>query len=147
MKLSQKGEYGLLALLELAGQYGTGPVQSAAIAAAREIPAQYLQQILLSLRRAGLVRSGRGPRGGHVLARPPQQVTLLDAVRALEGATAPAACAVRESAPGCPQRGHCVLAGVWRQVDEATQDVLGAVTLAELARRERECDATPMYYI
>lgn len=147
MKLSQKGEYGLLALLELARRHGEGPVQSLAIAAARGIPAQYLQQILLSLRRAGLVHSERGPRGGHTLARPAEEITLREAVEALEGPTSPAACTGPGAEPGCPQLERCVLADVWRQVDEATQAILDAVTLADLARREQARDAAPMYYI
>ncbi len=147
MRLSQKGEYGLLALLELAGQHGRGPLQSAAIAAARGIPAQYLQQILLGLSRSGLVRSERGPRGGHILARLPEEITLRQAVEALEGPIAAAGCRGPGAQPGCPQLDRCVLAPVWRQVDEATQAVLDSVTLAGLARQEREQGAVPMYYI
>lgn len=147
MRLSQKGEYGLHALLELAGRHGQGPVQSGTIAEERDIPAQYLQQILLSLRRAGLLRSERGPRGGHELARPPEEITLLAAVEALEGSTSPASCTDPGSAGACPEQDRCVLAGIWREVDAATRTVLGRVTLAELARREAECNAAPMYYI
>jgi len=147
MKRAQKSEYGLLALLELAREYGRGPLQSAAIAQRRGIPAQYLQQILLSLRQAGLVSSERGPRGGHELARPPAEITLLDAIEALEGSTAAMECTRPGPTPGCPQRGRCVLVDVWRRVDEATQGVLRAVTLADLARQEEERDAAPMYYI
>ncbi len=147
MKLSQKGEYGLLALLELARGYGQGPLQAGAIARRREIPAQYLPQILLSLRRAGLIRSERGPRGGHELARPPERLTLLEAVEALEGSTSPAPCTHPAVTPACPQRARCVLPEVWRRVDEAARGVLGSVTLAELARREQECESAPMYYI
>ncbi len=147
MKLSQKGEYGLHALLELARRYGQGTVQAAAIAAQRGIPPQYLQQILLALRRAGLVRSERGPHGGHELARPPEGITLLEAVEALEGSTFPAPCADPDSPPTCPERDRCVFLGIWRQVDAATRDVLGGVTLADLARQEEVYDSAPMYHI
>ncbi len=147
MKRAQKSEYGLLALLELAGAYGQGPLQSGAIAARRGIPAQYLQQILLSLRQAGLITSGRGPRGGHELARPPEEITLLEAIEALEGTTATISCTRPGREPGCSQREHCVLVDVWRRVDEATQGVLRAITLAELARQECERKLAPMYYI
>jgi len=147
MKRAQKSEYGLLALLELARDYGQGPLQSAVIAGRRAIPAQYLQQILIDLRHAGLISSGGGPRGGHELARPPEEITLLEAIEALEGSTAPMECIRPGVQPGCPQRGHCVLADVWRRVDEATQGILRQVTLAGLARQEEARDAAPMYYI
>jgi Rrf2 family protein len=147
MKVSQKGEYGLRALLELARRYGQGPVQASIVAEAREIPSQYLQQILLGLRRAGLIRSERGPRGGHELARVPGQVTLLEAVEALEGTTAPAPCIVPGAAPVCSQHERCVFIGVWRQVDAATRRVLAGITLGDLARQEQQIDAAPMYFI
>ena len=141
MRLSQKGEYGLHALIALARHYGQGPLQSAAIAAQREIPAQYLQQILLSLQRAGLIRSERGRRGGHELARPPAEISLLSAVQALEGPL--------DLGPSlsCKQHEYCVLRDVWQRVAEATQTILESVTLADLARQEEEHDAAPMYYI
>jgi Rrf2 family transcriptional regulator, cysteine metabolism repressor len=147
MRLSQKGEYGLHALLELARRYGQGPVQSNLIAGERGIPAQYLQQILLSLRRAGLIRSERGPHGGHELARPPAEITLLAAVEALEGSCAPAECVDPGSRPACPQHERCVLVDIWRQVDGATRTILESVTLAGLARREAELSQAPMYHI
>ncbi|HOG45774.1 MAG TPA: Rrf2 family transcriptional regulator, partial [Anaerolineae bacterium] len=83
----------------------------------------------------------------HCLARPPAEISLLEAVRVLEGTTAPAPCAEPGAVPGCRQYDRCVLAGIWRRVDEATQAVLGAVTLADLARQEREQCSAPMYYI
>jgi Rrf2 family cysteine metabolism transcriptional repressor len=147
MKLSQKGEYGLHALLELARRYGQGPVQSSAIAEERDIPPKYLQQILLGLRRAGLVHSERGPRGGHELARPPERISLLEAVEALEGSVSPATCVDAGAEPACPDRDRCVFVDVWQRVDEAVRAILGAVTLADLARRELESEAVPMYHI
>ena len=145
MKLSHKGEYGLMALLELAARYGTGPQQAGAIAAAREIPAPFLPQILLSLRQAGLVRSTRGARGGHELGRAPELITLQEAVEALEG-TGSGGCAA--GAPGaCSRQDQCALLEVWRRADAAVAAVLGQVTLADLVRRERELGAAPMYFI
>lgn len=146
MRLSHKGEYGLMALLELAARHGDGPQQAAAVAAAREIPPQYLPQILLSLRQAGLVRSTRGPRGGHELGRAPEQITLQEAVEALEG-TGSGGCAVGASGAGCGRQDQCALLEVWRRVDAAMAAVLAQVTLADLVRRERELLAAPMYFI
>lgn len=147
MRISQKGEYGLHALLELAARQGQGPVQNAVIAERRQVPASYLQQIMLSLQKAGLVRSERGPRGGHELARPPAEITLLQAVEALEGSIAPAPCVEPGAAPACEHHDRCVLAEVWRQVDDCTREILSGITLADLARREQEGNAALMYYI
>ena len=147
MKLSQKGEYGLHALLELARRYGQGSVQVSAIAEERGVPANYLQQILLGLRRTGLVHSERGPRGGHELARPPEEITMLEAVEALEGPIWPASCVDPGTEPACPERGRCVFLDVWEQVDGAVRAILAGVTLADLAGREEAYDSAPMYYI
>src|SRR3712207_5998414 len=80
-----RSDYGARAMIDLARRYGDGPVQSAEIAARESIPEAYLEQLLTSLRKAGLVRSSRGPRGGHELARPPSAITVGDVVHALEG--------------------------------------------------------------
>ncbi|MGQ9681440.1 MAG: RrF2 family transcriptional regulator [Anaerolineae bacterium] len=146
MRLSHKGEYGLMALLELATRYGAGPQQAAALAAARGIPAPYLPQILLSLRQAGLVRSTRGPRGGHELGRAPELITLQEAVEALEGIGS-SGCAGGESGAGCSRQDQCALLEVWQRADAAMAAVLAQVTLADLVRRERELRAAPMYFI
>ena len=147
MRLSQKGEYGLLALLELARRWGDRPLQASAIARQRDIPTPYLQQILADLRRAGLVASERGPRGGHALSRSPAEITLLEAVEALEGDISPAPCTGPGAGPGCPQRERCVLQEVWRRLDQSARAVLAGVTLESLARREEERDGAPMYHI
>lgn len=146
MRLSQKTDYGLHALLELARRYGQGPIQSSEIAARRQIPAQFLQQILLSLRHGGLLHSGRGPRGGHLLARRPEEITLLEAIEALEGSTSPAPCTDPQSV-ACPERERCVLRDVLEQIDAATRAILKGTTLADLVRAEEEREAAPMYYI
>src|SRR5919205_3574601 len=85
MRLSMKGDYGVRAVLDLAERYGQGPVQSEAIAKRQEISEAYLDQLLTLLRRAGLVRSVRGPRGGHELAKQADEITLMDVLTALEG--------------------------------------------------------------
>jgi Rrf2 family protein len=85
MKLSSKGRYGVRALFDIALHEGESPAQIKDIAARQEIPARFLEQIFQDLRRAGLVRSKRGPRGGYQLARPPERIRLGDVVRALDG--------------------------------------------------------------
>ena len=90
MRISSKGEYGLRALFDLAQRYGEGPIQSHDIHQRQGVDENYLNQILIVLRKAGLIESVRGPQGGHRLARPPAQITLLEALVALEGPLLPA---------------------------------------------------------
>ena len=85
MRLSSKGEYGLLALIDLAMHTAEGPVQIHQIARRQGIPKQYLGQLMLALKKAGLIHSMRGRQGGYVMARPAHAITLLDVVTALEG--------------------------------------------------------------
>src|SRR5215213_608058 len=85
MRLSMKGDYGVRAMLDLAERGGQGPIQSEAIARRQSISEAYLDQLLTLLRRAGLVRSTRGPRGGHELSRSPADITLTEVLGALEG--------------------------------------------------------------
>ncbi|MFO7169688.1 MAG: Rrf2 family transcriptional regulator, partial [Chloroflexota bacterium] len=89
MRISSKGEYGLRAMLDLAQRYGEGPVQSRDIHLRQGVDENYLNQILILLRRAGLIESVRGPQGGHRLARPPTQISVLEALIALEGPLLP----------------------------------------------------------
>lgn len=85
VKLSSRSEYGIRALLELAQRRGQGPIQSREIAERQDIPDAYLNQLLLTLRKAGIVQSVRGPAGGHLLARAPERVTMAEVIGALEG--------------------------------------------------------------
>jgi len=132
MQLTAKSEYGLLALIELARRDGDAPVSVRELAAARELPVPFLEQLLGSLRRAGLVRSARGPRGGYALVRDPASITVLDVVEALEGPLAPTAC----SGEDCPSSAGCSAITVWSRVTDAMRDVLTSFTLADLADGE-----------
>ena len=140
MKISSKGEYGIRAMLELSQRYSEGYVQSAKIASARKIPENYLYQLLITLRKAGLVQSRRGPQGGHMLARPPEEISLAEVVRALEGPLAPVTCIQEGIVDTCPYGRRCVLKDVWREVTEATEKILTCHTLGELAQREHEME-------
>lgn len=145
MKLTMKGDYGLRAMLDLAIYYGQGPIESADIASRQYVPEQYLDQILLILRKEGLVKSVRGPRGGHMLARPPAQITMAEVMQALEGSVPLMECLPNPDF--CKLSQGCSLRGVWQQIDEMAQRILGATTIAELAQRHRVGDAETMYYI
>jgi len=134
MKVSTKGDYGVRALIELAHHYGEGPVQSAEIAAKQEVPEPYLDQLLTNLRRAGFIRSVRGPQGGHALIRDPHQVRLSDVIVALEGSLAPIACV--DDPEACTRTGGCVQREVWERVRDASMEILESVSIADLAEKE-----------
>jgi len=135
MKVSMKGDYGVRALVELAHHYGEGPIQSAHIAGRQGIPEPYLDQLLTSLRRAGFIRSVRGPQGGHALIRDPRELRLSEAVSALEGSLAPIACL--DDPSGCRKTNSCCLRPVWQEVEAATLRILDSYTISDLAERER----------
>ena len=146
MKVSTKGDYGVRALVELAHHYGEGPVQSATIASRQEVPEPYLDQLLTTLRRAGFIRSVRGPQGGHALIREPGEVKLSDVMEALEGSLAPIACV--DDPESCTKSGGCVQRDVWEQVRDATRAILENVTIGDLAEKEREFNRNGgRYYI
>jgi Rrf2 family transcriptional regulator, cysteine metabolism repressor len=132
MKVSQKVDYGLRALLELATRAArTGAVRSADIAQRTRIPEKFLEAILVDLRKAGLIESRRGPEGGHRLARAPGQITLADIREAVDGplALSPA----RREPPSGPA--EVAVRAVWEEVDRGVGAVLAGVTLEEVLRR------------
>jgi len=133
MKVSTRAEYGIRALMDLAQYYGEGPVQSHDIARRQGLPEPYLNQLLATLRRAGLVQSKRGPSGGHLLTRPPDRITIGEAFLVLEGSIAPWLC-VEEAETNCIYAPGCGLRPVWQAVKEATEQVLNRTTLADIAR-------------
>ena len=143
MKLSSRSEYGIRALLELAQRRGQGPIQSREIAERQDIPDAYLNQLLLALRKAGIVQSVRGPAGGHLLARPPERVTLAEVIGVLEGL--PQA----EPAGDDPADTTDAWAVRWvgNAIDEAVASVLGEITLETLLLRKQERDNILAYQI
>ena len=138
MKISTKGEYGVRAMIELTLRYGEGYIQSSEIAAPHAIPENYLYQLLITLRKAGLIRSRRGPQGGHMLSRSPERISLAEAIIALEGPIALVACIQEEIVNDCPYSELCAVRRVWQRITEATQQILEETSFEELARQERE---------
>ena len=146
MRISSKGEYGLRALFDLAQRYGEGPIQSHDIHVRQGIDENYLNQILIVLRKAGLIDSVRGPQGGHRLARPPAQITLLDALVALEGPLLPADGGRDGVAPAEPIDRELVR-DVWSGARQVLEDYLGRITLDDLCQRKHRRIGEVMYYI
>lgn len=130
MRLTAKADYAVRAAVELAAGDG-GPVKRDALADAQSIPAGFLENILLDLRQADIVRSQRGPEGGYWLARPPAEITVADIVRAVEGPLA----SVRGERPGALTfRGSAQpLEQLWVAVRASLRSVVESVTLADLA--------------
>ncbi len=131
MRISAKADYAVRAALELAANTDGDPVKGERLAEAQGIPLQFLEHILLELKHAGLIQARRGARGGYWLARKPEQITVADVIRAVEGPLAN----IHENAPedlhyaGSAER----LRDVWVAVRAALRSVLENVTLAELA--------------
>jgi Rrf2 family protein len=146
MRISSKGEYGLRALCDLAQRYGEGPVQSHDIHKRQGIDENYLNQILILLRKAGLIESVRGPQGGHHLARPPAQITLLEAVVALEGPLLPTE-TTRDGSDVAEPLDRDIVREVWAGARDALERYLGGISLEELAIRKRRRMGEVMYYI
>ncbi|HLW01244.1 MAG TPA: Rrf2 family transcriptional regulator [Ktedonobacterales bacterium] len=145
MKLTMKSDYGLRAILDLAQHYGQGPVQCSDIARRQDIPEYYLDQLLISLRKAGLIRSVRGPQGGHLLAKPPTQIMMGEVIQTLDGSLAPMECV---SDPGsCNQSSCCALREVWVKVDQFTQQLVMSTNIEELARQHHAVPVEAMYDI
>jgi Rrf2 family protein len=147
--LSQKSQYGVRAVLELAKRYGSGLVPAAKVAEFQFIPLRFLENILGQLRQAGIVESVRGKEGGYRLSRPPGEVTVGDVIRPLEGPIAALDC--DESAAGggqaakqCPLRAGCVLLPMWDRAHRAMMDVFDGTTFDHLVEQERTLNENPI---
>lgn len=138
MKLSTRGRYGVRAMLELAMNSGKGPVPLRDLASRQEISAKYLEQLLIPLKGAGLVKSIRGARGGYMLAFEPSRISLYDIVRSLEGPLAPVECV--EDAAYCERVGGCTVHLVWGEMGKILVDYLTRLTLADLVAKQQEKD-------
>ena len=145
MELSCKTEYALLALLELTGYYNEGePLQIRQIAAQQNIPDRYLEQLLATVRRGGLVHSQRGAKGGYVLGREPWKITLLDVIDCLEGSDSK----VSKNDTLSKTVENAVVGEIWQEVHKRANDVLRGYTLQDLCeKRDARKQLDIMYYI
>ena len=120
---STKGEYGVRLMVQLGRRFGAGPASLAEIATDEDLPRPYLEQLVMSLRDAGLVVSTRGSHGGYELARPPEQIAMIAVLHALEGPIAPMICATDESAaahePTCDRTARCTVNFLWIRIRDA----------------------------
>jgi Rrf2 family protein len=133
------------AVLELAMEYGKKPMQIKAIADREDISNKYLEQLIAMLKAAGLVRSIRGPRGGYVLARPPQEISLKDVFLTLEGPMVPAECL--EHPEFCPRCTDCATREIWHELQDSIMRVLESYTLHDLVNRSAQSKKAANYNI
>jgi Rrf2 family transcriptional regulator, cysteine metabolism repressor len=144
LQVSQRTHYGLRAMTELAKAYGQGRRSLTWIAEAQHLPAGYLEQLVIPLRRAGLIEGVRGAHGGYQLARPPSQVRVGEIVRALEGAVAPVECLSEDYPQGsCELELGCLSRPIWQRLKESIDEVLDSTTLADLCATMDTQECTP----
>ena len=126
-------------MVQLGRHYGTGPASLAEIAAEEDLPRAYLEQLVVSLREAGLVVSTRGAHGGYELARAPETITMGEVLRALEGPIAPMICASDDPAHAnlCDRSSRCTVNVLWVRVRDAVAGALDSMTLADLVPPRR----------
>lgn len=149
MKLSTRGRYGMRAMVDLALRHGEGSVLLKDVAQRQAVSLKYLEQLVTPLRAAGLLRGVRGARGGYMLAREPQDITLAEIITALEGPPTPVDCVLGKE--DCPFQDHCVTHELWADIYRAVNQVLESRTLQDLAERQRAMNLNrstqTMYYI
>jgi Rrf2 family protein len=155
MRLSTKSRYGLRALFDMAYHAGTLPAQIKDISRRQNISPRYLEQIFQDLKKAGLLKSRRGPQGGYLLARKPHEITVMDVIHATEGEMALVDCVKsgKGDKKSCEFDNQCITRQVWAEASRKLNEYLGTVTIKELCDRgskmglEKELDHRFMYFI
>lgn len=152
MKLSKKGEYAIRAIVAL-GTNHPRRLQIQEIAQAENIPQKFLEQVLLILKNSGYLQSYRGQQGGYTLRKKPEEITLGEIVRLIDGSLAPIGCASRTSPTKCEECRYpteqCWLRGIMLDVRDAISDVLDKITFQDILKRvpQKESPDAEMYYI
>ena len=141
MKLSTKGRYGLRAVLDLALNSETEAVALSGIAERQSISISYLEQLVAKLKKAGIVESTRGARGGYILARPAEEISVGDILRALEGDLSPVDCSELIGGPSCNASDICVTKYVWKRISDSINNAVDTLMLSELVNESREVQA------
>ena len=144
MKLSTRGRYGTRALLELALNWGNGPVPLRDIAQREQISLPYLEHLITPLIKSGIILSTRGTRGGVSLARSPEEIRLSEVIGLLEGSIAPVECI--NNAAVCNRSEFCVTRDIWLELKTAMDGILESTTLQDLMQRQKGKEK-PMYHI
>ncbi|MBI4297422.1 MAG: Rrf2 family transcriptional regulator [Chloroflexi bacterium] len=139
MRFSTRGHYGLMAMVALAQRYNRGAVALAEVARAEGLSLAYLEQLAMSLRRAGLITSVRGAKGGYRLSADPSQVKVGQVLRALDGPLAPVECVSEvPSSHHCGREVDCLSRPLWERLRDSVSLVMDSTTLADLCRGAKE---------
>jgi Rrf2 family protein len=143
MGISSKVEYAIVSLLEMASQYNDNkPVQIRQIAEKHQIPERYLEQVFALLRRAGIIQSQRGSKGGYLLTRSPWQITLFDILTCLEDAK------LSKQTPSACSPNRSIIYEIWQEAQKSTSEVFQRYTLRDLCEQlEQRQQINTMYYI
>jgi Rrf2 family protein len=149
MQVSQKSQYALRALFELAKRQGEEPVTVADIADAQAIPRRFLELIFSELRGRGMIESRRGNQGGYLLSDSAETITVGDVIRVIDGSLSPVKCVVGRSEEQCRLRNRCVFLCVWQRAQKAMEEVYDNTTLQDLIDDERTADrrSDPLVYV
>ncbi len=155
VRLSTKSRYGLRALFDMAYNAGNLPIQVKEISRRQNISPRYLEQIFQSFKKAGILKSKKGPQGGYFLAKRPEEITVQDIMQAAEGDTLLVACTCENSSEQdlCEFDGNCVTQLVWKEAAALLHDYFSSLTLKTLCERgqalglRRESNHKFMYYI
>lgn len=135
MKLSTRSRYGIRAILDVALHSSQGPVRIQDIAERQEIPPRYLEQIFQRLKKAGLLKSRRGPRGGYVLARKPEEIRVAEIIRGIGESVEPVFCSQEgPTRKRCPREDICTARLVWREISRAMVQALDSFSIAKMCR-------------
>lgn len=142
MKISTKGRYGIRAAIELAERFSALPVALPEIAFRQDIPEKYLEQLLQTMKKAGIVQSVRGVQGGYLLARPPAEISIGEVLRALEGRLSPADCV---ESGDCGRNKSCAMRLLYERIEKSVAAVVDGTTLKELVDQQTalNLEATP----
>lgn len=119
-------------MFDLAIHFGEGPVSLASISERQDISLSYLEQLVATLRKSGLVNSIRGSHGGYVLNSEPKNITVGDVLRVLEGQLAPVSCVKNNEPVHCDKSGECVTRFVWQQIHDSIENVVDSITLQDM---------------
>ncbi len=135
MKLSAKTRYGTRLMLDMAQHYQEGPIHLASVARRQGISVKYLEQIVIPLKKANYIQSVRGPKGGHILAKPPTEITIGEIVALLEDSACLAVCS--DNPMVCDRSADCATRFIWQEAARAMFGKLQSITLADLLCRQR----------
>jgi Rrf2 family iron-sulfur cluster assembly transcriptional regulator len=130
MKLSTRSRYGTRMMLDLAQHYDEGPVQIRNVSKRENISVKYLEQLIIPLKKANFIKSVRGPKGGHMLAKPPKAITVGEIVRVLEGGINLSSCI--ENPEVCDRTSDCLTRDLWEEATKTMYEKLNSATLSKM---------------